>query len=130
MSKIPADLGYTREHEWVRQEADGSLVVGITDHAQQELGELVYVELPEAGRTVAAGDAMLVVESTKAASDVYAPAGGTVVAVNDALSSQPELVNSDPYGGGWLVRIQPAAGEEAGDLLPADAYRSLVEGDG
>lgn len=130
MSEIPAELKYTREHEWVRREPDGSLVVGITDHAQEELGELVYVELPELERTFAAGDALVVVESTKAASDVYAPAGGVIVAVNDALNSHPGLANSDPYGEGWLVRLQPDGAGESDELLDAGAYAALLEGDG
>lgn len=124
MSQIPADLSYTREHEWVRTEADGSVVVGISDHAQAQLGELVYVELPEVGRVVEAGAALAVVESTKAASDVYAPVSGSVVAVNEALNASPELVNGSPYGDGWLVRLKPSAG--ATGLLDATAYTQLV----
>lgn len=126
MSNVPKQLQYTREHEWVRREADGTLVVGITDHAQQQLGELVYVELPEAGRTLKPGDALAVVESTKAASDVYAPLAGSVVSVNPALTSQPELVNTDPYGTGWLVRLQPAAAGAVTGLLDAAAYTALL----
>jgi glycine cleavage system H protein len=124
MSDIPANLHYTREHEWVRTEADGTVVVGISDHAQAQLGELVYVELPEVGRRVEAGAALAVVESTKAASDVYAPASGRVVAVNAALTASPELVNGSPYGDGWLVRLQPDA--PAAGLLDATAYSQLV----
>jgi glycine cleavage system H protein len=125
MSDVPSGLQYTKEHEWIRREADGTLVVGITDHAQHQLGELVYVELPDAGRALKPGDAMAVVESTKAASDVYAPVAGTVTAVNPALSSQPELVNTDPYGAGWLVRLKPADGGTAG-LLDSAAYTALL----
>jgi glycine cleavage system H protein len=124
MSEIPADLSYTREHEWVRTEADGAVVVGISDHAQAQLGELVYVELPEVGRVVEAGAALAVVESTKAASDVYAPVSGSVVAVNEALNASPELVNGSPYRDGWLVRLRPSA--EATGLLDAAAYTQLV----
>jgi glycine cleavage system H protein len=124
MSEIPADLSYTREHEWVRTEADGSVVVGISDHAQAQLGELVYVELPEVGRVVAAGAPLAVVESTKAASDVYAPVPGRVVAINEALNASPELVNESPYGDGWLVRLRPSA--PATGLLDAAAYTQLV----
>jgi glycine cleavage system H protein len=126
MSEIPADLRYTPEHEWVRTEADGTTVVGISDHAQAQLGELVYVELPEVGRQVEAGAALAVVESTKAASDVYAPVAGSVVAVNEALNGSPELVNSSPYGNGWLVRLRPADPAATAALLDAAAYEGLV----
>jgi glycine cleavage system H protein len=126
MSDIPEDLRYTREHEWVRTEADGTVVMGISDHAQAQLGELVYVELPEVGRVVDAGAALAVVESTKAASDVYAPLAGSVVAVNAALGGSPELVNSSPYGDGWLVRLKPADPAGAGALLDASAYAGVV----
>lgn len=127
MSNVPKQLQYTTEHEWIRREDDGSVVVGITDHAQHQLGELVYVELPEAGRTLKPGDALAVVESTKAASDVYAPLAGAVVSVNPALTSQPELVNTDPYGAGWLVRLQPAATGALTGLLDAAAYTALLD---
>ncbi len=127
MSDVPKHLQYTKEHEWIRREADGTVVVGITDHAQHQLGELVYVELPEAGRALKPGDAMAVVESTKAASDVYSPLAGTVADVNPALSSQPELVNTDPYGAGWLVRLKPADAGSAGGLLDAVAYAALLD---
>lgn len=126
MSDVPQQLQYTREHEWVRREADGTVVVGITDHAQGQLGELVYVELPEAGRALKPGDAMAVVESTKAASDVYAPLSGTVLAVNPALASEPELVNTDPYGGGWLVRLKPGDVAALAGLLDAAGYSALL----
>ena len=126
MSDVPKELKYTKEHEWLRREADGTVVIGITDHAQHQLGELVYVELPDAGRSLQPGDAMAVVESTKAASDVYAPVAGAVTAVNPALASQPELVNTDPYGAGWLVRLQPAAGSATDGLLDAAAYAALL----
>jgi glycine cleavage system H protein len=129
MSDVPATLRYTEEHEWARAEADGTVTIGITDHAQQKLGELVYVELPEAGRALTAGGAMAVVESTKAASDVYAPVAGEVIAVNDALVNSPELVNASPYGDGWLVRIRPAAGADVAGLLDAAAYARVVADD-
>lgn len=126
MSEVPEALKYSRDHEWLRSEADDTLVIGITDHAQQALGELVYVELPETGRSVAAGDALAVVESTKAASDVYAPVSGTVVAVNKALDQDPGLVNSQPYGDGWLLRLEPADAGELERLLDASAYAELL----
>jgi glycine cleavage system H protein len=128
MSTVPEDLKYTRDHEWVRVEGDGTAVVGITDHAQHELGELVFVELPEAERAVQAGEACAVVESVKAASDVYAPLAGTIVAVNAALESEPGLVNRSPFGEGWLFRLRPA--QPIGELLDAAAYRKLVDAAG
>ena len=126
MTQIPQQLKYTEDHEWVRAEADGSVVIGITDHAQHQLGELVYVELPDAGRTVTRGDAMAVVESTKAASDVYAPLAGVIVQGNPALAGQPELVNTDPYGEGWLVRLRPADAAALAALLDCAAYTQLL----
>jgi len=127
MSHVPKQLQYTKDHEWVRRDDDGTFVVGITDHAQQQLGELVYVELPEPGRTLKPGDALAVVESTKAASDVYAPIAGSVLGVNPALASEPEHVNTDPYGAGWLVRLQPAAAGALPELLDAAAYAALLD---
>ncbi len=127
MSNLPAELRYTKSHEWVRQEADGTLTVGITDHAQDLLGDMVYVELPEVGREVQAGQECAVVESVKAASDVYSPVGGEVVAVNDAVSDGPETVNKDPYGAGWMMRIKPANTAEWEALLDAQAYQALVD---
>jgi len=124
LSQVPDTLRYTQTHEWLRQEADGSITVGITDHAQAQLGDLVYVELPAVGRALAAGDACAVVESVKAAADVYAPLAGTVLAVNDALNGAPELVNQDPYGAGWLMRV---AGAVPGGLLDAAGYQVLTE---
>ena len=124
MSNIPADLKYARSHEWVRTLPDGSVEVGISDHAQHALGDLVFVELPEVGRELAAGDACAVVESVKAASDVYAPLAGTVLAVNEALSASPEVINQDPYGQGWILRMKPAGA--AGDLLDAAAYGAVL----
>jgi glycine cleavage system H protein len=126
MSKTPGGLVFTREHEWVRREADGTMVIGITDHAQQQLGELVYVELPDAGRVLKTGDAMAVVESTKAASDVYAPVGGKVLGVNPALAAQPELVNAQPYGEGWLVKLQPDPAASLAGLLGPEEYQKLT----
>ncbi|MCP5266219.1 MAG: glycine cleavage system protein GcvH [Burkholderiaceae bacterium] len=118
----PADLKYTESHEWVRAESDGTLTIGITAHAQDALGELVYVELPEPGRALARGDAFAVVESTKAASDVYSPVDGEVVAVNDALGDTPQQVNESPFGDGWLIRIRPSDATQLDALLGADAY--------
>jgi glycine cleavage system H protein len=126
MSKFPAELKYARSHEWLKQLPDGDVEIGISDHAQQELGDLVFVELPEVGRTLAAGESCAVVESVKAASDVYAPVAGTVVAVNEQLSSAPELINQDAYGGGWIMRLKPAtAGADTG-LLSAQDYAALA----
>lgn len=127
MTDVPKQLHYTRQHEWVRREKDGSVVVGITDHAQEQLGELVYVELPGEGQSFKSGDGMAVVESTKAASDVYAPLAGTVVEANAALSAQPELINTDPYGAGWLVRLQPVDPGELTGLLDAAAYTASLD---
>jgi glycine cleavage system H protein len=127
MSNIPADLKYTRTHEWLRQEADGTFTVGITDHAQDALGDLVFVETPEAGRKVAAGEASAVVESVKAASDVYSPIGGEIVAGNAELASRPELLNSDPYGEGWIMKIRPEPGAAAPVLMDGDDYAATLE---
>lgn len=126
MSEVPESLKYSRDHEWLRLEDDGSVVIGITDHAQQALGELVYVELPEEGQTFSAGDACAVVESVKAASDVYLPVGGTVAGVNDALVDEPELVNGSPYDDGWLFSITPDDTRELDELLDADAYQQFL----
>ena len=108
MSNVPGDLKYSSDHEWVRLQDDGNAVVGITDHAQGALGDLVFVEAPEVGSVVASGDAFGVVESVKAASDLLSPVGGEVLEVNSALDDTPEMVNTDPYGDGWLVRMQPS----------------------
>lgn len=126
MSEIPAELRYTKSHEWVRALPDGSLMVGITDHAQGALGDLVFVEVPEAGRQLSAGDACAVVESVKAASDIYAPLGGEVLAGNDSLATQPELVNQDPYGQGWILRLRPDADLDSALLMDAAAYGEFV----
>jgi len=125
MSDLPGDLKYTKEHEWLRQEEDGSVTIGITDHAQSALGDLVYVELPEVGQDVESGGDMAVVESVKAASDVYAPIGGTVIKINDDLSEDPEKINVDPYGDGWIVRLQPSG--DAGETMDPDAYQSFID---
>jgi glycine cleavage system H protein len=124
MSDIPADLRYTKSHEWVRTLPDGSVEVGITDHAQGALGDLVFVEVPEAGRQLSMGDACAVVESVKAASDVYSPLGGEVIAGNADLATQPELINQDPYGKGWIMRLKPSG--RAGDV-PLDAAGYAAE---
>jgi glycine cleavage system H protein len=131
MSNVPADLKYTKSHEWVRALADGSLEIGITDHAQHALGDLVFVEVPAAGRTVRADEPCAVVESVKAASDVYAPIAGEITAGNPKLATEPEVVNADPYGEGWLMRLRPAAGALAAAALlaPAD-YQQLLDAEG
>ena len=126
MSKTPKELKYTKSHEWVRLEKDGAVTVGITDHAQEAMGDLVYVELPQKGAKLAVGKECSVVESVKAASDVYAPVSGEVVAVNDAVADAPETVNKDPYGAGWILRIKPANQGELNALLDAAAYEALV----
>jgi glycine cleavage system H protein len=119
---LPASLKYTETHEWLRVESDGTVTVGITDHAQDSLGELVYVELPGAGRTLARGEACIVVESTKAASDVYAPVDGEVIAVNESLGEAPQTVNESPYEAGWLMKIRPSDPAQIDALLSAQAY--------
>lgn len=126
MSDTPEELRYTKSHEWVRMRDDGTADVGITDHAQEQLGDLVYVELPETGDTVSAGDDCAVVESVKAASDVYAPVAGEIVAVNENLADSPETVNQSPYDEGWLFRIRPADAGEVEALLDAEGYRESV----
>ena len=122
---VPADRKYTASHEWVRSEPDGTLSTGITDHAQDALGDLVFIELPAVGRALRAGEACAVVESVKAASDVYAPVAGTVIAVNDAVVASPEKVNADAYGN-WLYRLKPADPADAAKLLDAAAYIAAV----
>ena len=125
MSELPGDLKYTKEHEWLRQEEDGSVTVGVTDHAQGALGDLVYVELPDTGLAVEAGGEMAVVESVKAASDVYAPISGEVVAVNEDLADDPEKINADPYGDGWIVRLQPTGDD--GETMTPDEYQAFLD---
>jgi glycine cleavage system H protein len=126
MSELPGDLLYTNDHEWLRREGDGSVTVGITEHAANALGDLVYVELPEVGQDVETGGEMAVVESVKAASDVYAPVSGSIAAVNEALSDDPEKINADPYGEGWIVKMDVADLDE-GELLSPDAYQQLLD---
>ncbi|MFF4311577.1 glycine cleavage system protein GcvH [Streptomyces sp. 900105755] len=125
MSLVPADLRYTDEHEWIRTEADGSLTVGITDHAQNTLGDIVFFELPKVGRKVQAGDAIGVVESVKAASDIFSPVDGEIAAINEEAVEDPEYVNSDPYET-WLFRIKTKGGASSNGLLDAKAYRKLI----
>ena len=127
MSEMPGDLRYSRNHEWARANDDGSVTIGITDHAQDQLGDLVYVEVPEQGQEVAADEACAVVESVKAASDVYAPIAGTVIAANEALADKPEAVNQDAYGEGWLIRLKPSSSDALSALMDADTYREFVE---
>ncbi|MEQ8798398.1 MAG: glycine cleavage system protein GcvH [Salinisphaeraceae bacterium] len=126
MSEIPADLKYAKSHEWVRLDDDGQATVGISDYAQGALGDLVFVELPEAGETLTAGDTVAVVESVKAASDVYAPLSGEVIEVNPQLADAPELINDDPYGEGWLLKMSIADESGLDDLLDPDAYEQVV----
>ena len=126
MSNIPADLRYAKSHEWLRSEGDGTVTVGITDYAQNSLGDITYVQVPKVGASLKAGDVFGVVESVKAASDLYAPISGTVVAVNAALDTAPETVNRAPYGDGWMLRLKPADAGAAGGLLDAGAYGQLV----
>jgi glycine cleavage system H protein len=124
---IPAELRYSSDHEWVRVDGDVA-TIGITEYAQDALGDVVFVELPEAGLAVSTGDSFSEVESTKSVSDIYAPVTGAISAVNDALESQPELLNSDPYGEGWICRISLSDPTELDALMDADAYRKLTEG--
>lgn len=127
MSNIPNELKYVASHEWIREEGEGVVTIGITEHAQDLLGDVVFVELPEVGDTVSAGDDAGVVESVKAASDVYAPLSGEVVAINEALEDSPELVNSDPYGDGWFFKLKLSDTAEMDDLLDADGYAAHCE---
>jgi glycine cleavage system H protein len=127
MSETPSELRYTESHEWVSPEEDGVVRVGISDHAQAQLGDLVFVELPAEGETLTQGDACSVVESVKAASDVYAPVSGTVVAINDALADSPELVNSDPYHDGWLFSLRLDDAGQLSDLMDSEAYAAHIE---
>ena len=125
--ELPDDLRYSTDHEWVRVDGD-TVTIGITEYAQDALGDVVFVEMPEAGTTVAAGSTFTEVESTKSVSDIYAPVTGSISAVNDTLEAQPELLNSDPYGDGWICRIQMTDPSELDGLMDADAYRTLTEG--
>lgn len=126
MSEIPQHLKYTASHEWIREESDGTVTIGITDHAQQLLGDMVFVELPQVAQTVQATAEVAVVESVKAASDVYAPLTGTIVAVNEQAVSQPAVVNNDPYGDGWLFKLRPTQSDEMAALLSAAAYATEI----
>jgi glycine cleavage system H protein len=125
MSNVPQELKYTKSHEWVLAGDDGQVTIGITDHAQELLGDMVFIELPEIDKELAAGDECSVVESVKAASDVYAPIAGTVIAVNENLADTPELINEDPYGEGWMFRLQIADVNELDGLMDAEAYEAI-----
>lgn len=127
MSNVPAELKYSKEHEWLRKEADSTYTVGITEHAQELLGDMVFVDLPEVGATVEAGADCAVAESVKAASDIYAPISGEIVAVNEELNDSPELVNSDPYTDGWIFKIKASDEAQVAALLDAAAYEALLE---
>ncbi|WP_217475920.1 glycine cleavage system protein GcvH [Stutzerimonas stutzeri] len=126
MSDIPSDLRYAASHEWARLEADGSVTVGISDHAQEALGDVVYVELPEVGQQLSAGQQAGVVESVKAASDIYAPISGEVIAINEQLTDSPEMVNSEPYGS-WFFRLQPSDASALDKLLDAEGYKASCD---
>ena len=127
MSEVPLELGYAATHEWAKQDEEGLIVVGISDHAQDALGDIVYVELPEVGQQIVAGEEAGVVESVKAASDIYAPVSGAVEEINEALEDSPETVNQDPYGDGWFFKLKVTVERELDDLLDADAYQELCE---
>lgn len=127
MSQTPSELRYASTHEWARREEDGTVTIGITDHAQEALGDVVFVELPELGTVFAASDDAGVVESVKAASDVYAPISGEVIAINSTLEDEPETVNSDPYNDGWFYKLQPADTNEFDAMLAADDYQQQCE---
>ena len=127
MSEVPAELKYASSHEWTRLESDGSVVVGITDHAQDALGDVVYIELPEVGAHIDAGSEVAVIESVQAASDIYSPVTGDVTEINPGLEDEPESVNSSPYGDGWLFRVMPTDVSSMGDLMDAEAYAASVE---
>jgi glycine cleavage system H protein len=129
MSNIPSDLKYASSHEWVRNEGDGTVTVGISEHAQGLLGDMVFVDLPDVGDVFAAGDDCAVAESVKAASDIYAPVAGEIVAINEELEDSPEKVNADPYGDGWLFRIKLEDASELDDRLDAEGYESSIHED-
>lgn len=126
MSNIPADLKYTQDHEWLKVADDGTATIGITDHAQESLGDITFVDLPAAGDSFSQGESFGAVESVKAASDLYMPVAGEVLAVNDALDATPESVNNDPYGDGWMIRIKLADAGDADSLLNADGYTAII----
>lgn len=127
MSNTPTDLRYAPTHEWARLEEDGTVTVGITDHAQEALGDVVYVEVPDVGADIAGSDEAGVVESVKAASDIYAPISGTVIAINEVLEDEPETINVDPYHDGWFYKLQPSDPSELEALLDAEAYLESIE---
>jgi glycine cleavage system H protein len=127
MSDTPAELKYAKTHEWARLEDDGTVTVGISDHAQHALGDVVFVELPEVGAELTAGSEAGVVESVKAASDIYAPVSGEVIAINEKLVDVPETINGDPYGDGWFFRLRPSDASELDELLDAEGYRAVSE---
>ncbi len=127
MSEIPTDLRFSESHEWVSQEEEGLVKIGITDHAQEQLGDLVFVELPEEGATFGQGDACAVIESVKAASDIYTPVSGEVIAVNQAIVDSPEIINNDPYGDGWLFSVKLEDAAEVEGLMDADGYGAHIE---
>ena len=127
MSQTPSELKYASSHEWARLEEDGTVTIGVSDHAQEALGDVVFVELPEVGNTLAAGDEAGVVESVKAASDIYAPVGGEVLAINDQLEDEPETVNADPYNDGWFFKLQPTDTIELEALLNAEDYQNKCD---
>lgn len=127
MSELPSELKYASSHEWARLESDGTIVVGITDHAQEALGDVVYVELPDVGTAIDAGAEVAVVESVKAASDIYAPVTGEVVEINPALEDEPETVNHSPYADGWFFRVKPAGLGELEDMLDVDDYQNVID---
>lgn len=126
MSNIPSELRYAKSHEWVRVEEDGSLVVGISDHAQDQLGDVVYVELPDTGQILSVGDEAGVVESVKAASDVYTPVSGEVIEINPLLEDDPEIINTQPYEDGWFYKLQPSDIDELDDLMTSDDYSQFI----
>ncbi len=127
MSNVPSDLKYISSHEWVREEDDGTVTIGITDHAQELLGDVVYVELPEVDSEVALEDELAVVESVKAASDIYAPLSGTIIAVNEDLEEAPETVNSSPYDDGWMFKMKPSEPSELDGLMDSESYQNEIE---
>ena len=126
MSEVPTELKYTKSHEWIRQESDGTVTIGITDHAQELLGDLVFIELPEAGSDINAEDAVCVVESVKAASDVYMPVSGKILEVNEVLNDAPETINDSPFDDGWLFKVKLSAEIELEDLLDSDEYQAEI----
>ncbi|HED18059.1 MAG TPA: glycine cleavage system protein GcvH [Gammaproteobacteria bacterium] len=127
MSELPGDLKFSKSHEWVRVNDDGTVTIGITDHAQEQLGDMVYVEVPEQGRELKAEEACAVVESVKAASDVYSPLAGVVVEANEELADSPEAVNQDAYGAGWLMKLKPASSDALNDLMDPVAYQAFID---